>query len=73
MVCFSPAPVTVGSVGPVNTDDQKANENAAREQLGFKESEPSTNIQFRLVDGTRLVVRVNHSHTVNDLHNFINM
>ncbi|KAJ3225079.1 hypothetical protein HDU81_008161 [Chytriomyces hyalinus] len=32
---------------------------------------PTTSIQIRLADGTRLVARMNHSHTVGDLRSFI--
>ncbi|KAI9342057.1 hypothetical protein DFJ73DRAFT_843047 [Zopfochytrium polystomum] len=33
---------------------------------------PVTSIQVRLADGTRLVVKMNHHHTVGDIRNFIN-
>ncbi|KAJ3232744.1 hypothetical protein HDU77_000792 [Chytriomyces hyalinus] len=32
---------------------------------------PTTSIQIRLADGTRLVARMNHTHTVGDLRSFI--
>ncbi|KAI5844146.1 hypothetical protein BZA05DRAFT_448503 [Tricharina praecox] len=35
-------------------------------------STPSTSIQIRLADGTRLVSRFNHHHTVGDLYSFVN-
>ncbi|CAK9783359.1 SEP-domain-containing protein [Cutaneotrichosporon oleaginosum] len=34
-------------------------------------SKPTTNVQVRLADGSRLVVRVNLTHTVGDLRNYI--
>ena len=34
---------------------------------------PTTQIQFRLADGTRLVSRFNHHHSVNDLYGFVRM
>jgi len=34
-------------------------------------SKPVTNIQIRLADGTRLIGKFNHSHTVQDLRNFV--
>jgi len=34
--------------------------------------EPNTSVQVRLADGTRLVCRMNHTHTVGDIRNFIN-
>ncbi len=35
-------------------------------------SKPATNVQIRLGDGSRLVARVNLTHTVGDLRNYIN-
>ncbi|KAH8814622.1 hypothetical protein DL96DRAFT_1752964 [Flagelloscypha sp. PMI_526] len=35
-------------------------------------SKPTTSVQVRLADGTRMVARMNHDHTVLDLRNFIN-
>ncbi|KAI8823248.1 SEP-domain-containing protein [Chytriomyces cf. hyalinus JEL632] len=32
---------------------------------------PTTSIQIRLADGTRLVARMNHTHTVGDLRSFV--
>ena len=32
---------------------------------------PSTSIQLRLADGTRMVSRFNHHHTIRDIHAFI--
>jgi UBX domain-containing protein 1 len=69
---ISPAPTVVGSAVKLSDSDKAANESAAREQISLVESEPATNIQFRLADGSRLVGRFNHTHTVNDLHTFIN-
>ncbi|KAK6339442.1 hypothetical protein TWF718_008857 [Orbilia javanica] len=35
-------------------------------------SAPTTNLQIRLGDGTRLVSRFNHTHTVGDIYAFVN-
>ncbi|KAJ7686387.1 ubiquitin-related domain-containing protein [Mycena rosella] len=35
-------------------------------------SRPATSVQIRLADGTRIVSRMNLTHTVRDLRNFIN-
>ncbi|KAK9811242.1 hypothetical protein WJX72_000506 [[Myrmecia] bisecta] len=51
------------SVPPGTSDDVKWE--------GVKESEPTTSIQLRLNDGSRLVVRFNLSHTVGDVRRFI--
>jgi len=39
--------------------------------LVIDETVPTTSIQIRLVDGTRLVAKFNHHHTVNDIRGFI--
>ena len=36
------------------------------------ESLPTTSIQIRLADGTRLVSKFNHSHRVSDIRGFVN-
>lgn len=36
------------------------------------QSQPTTSIQLRLADGTRMVCRMNLTHTVGDIRNFIN-
>jgi len=68
----SPAPATIGSTVAVSENDRQANEVAARTSLPLTEGEAVTNIQFRLMDGTRLVAQFNPSHTVHDLHSYIN-
>ncbi|KAF9908985.1 hypothetical protein EC991_009167 [Linnemannia zychae] len=40
--------------------------------LQIDETQPVTSIQIRLADGTRMVARFNHTHTVNDIRGFIN-
>eukprot|EP00794_Sanderia_malayensis_P017060 gene17060-18778_t len=37
------------------------------EEHSFDESKPSTTLQIRLADGTRLVSKFNHSHTISDV------
>ncbi|KAL1198972.1 Plant UBX domain-containing protein 4 [Cardamine amara subsp. amara] len=39
--------------------------------LVIDETVPTTSIQLRLADGTRLVAKFNHHHTVNDIRTFI--
>ncbi|RUP44884.1 hypothetical protein BC936DRAFT_148897 [Jimgerdemannia flammicorona] len=41
-------------------------------QFAVNDSEPVTTLQIRLADGTRLVSKFNHTHTVADVRNFIN-
>ncbi|KAK3844103.1 MAG: hypothetical protein J3R72DRAFT_438919 [Linnemannia gamsii] len=40
--------------------------------LQIDEAQPVTSIQIRLADGTRMVARFNHTHTINDIRGFIN-
>ncbi|KAG0055530.1 hypothetical protein BGZ83_008275 [Gryganskiella cystojenkinii] len=40
--------------------------------LNVDENLPVTSIQIRLADGTRMVARFNHTHTINDIRGFIN-
>ncbi|KAG0376552.1 hypothetical protein BGX24_007579 [Mortierella sp. AD032] len=40
--------------------------------LQIDEAQPITSIQIRLADGTRMVARFNHTHTINDIRGFIN-
>jgi len=47
-------------------------ESAAQEKVKLDSSQPVANIQVRLADGSRLVVKLNHNHTVADLRTYIN-
>jgi UBX domain-containing protein 1 len=67
----SPAPATVTSAN-LSAEDKTKNEKAARDGVGLAAGAPTTNIQFRLADGSRLVGTFNPSHSVSDLHRFIN-
>lgn len=44
---------------------------AAPADFAVDESQPTTRVQIRLADGSRLVARFNQSHTVADVRNFI--
>ncbi|XP_064398183.1 NSFL1 cofactor p47-like isoform X2 [Halichondria panicea] len=35
--------------------------------------QPTTNVQIRLADGSRVVAKFNHTHTVNDIRQYINL
>ncbi|KAJ2944907.1 hypothetical protein O0L34_g1800 [Tuta absoluta] len=65
----SPTPPTVGATAPVAADvnDRAANQRAAQAAVGLDTSKPTTTIQFRLADGSRLTGQFNHTHTVSDL------
>lgn len=46
---------------------------APRKQVVVDESKPITTIQIKLADGTRLVAKFNHEHTVLDIRSFIEL
>ncbi|CAG8701891.1 6797_t:CDS:10 [Racocetra persica] len=64
----TPAVVTSSTPGayPSSSSTPRANE------LIIDETLPITSIQIRLGDGTRMLARFNHTHTVSDIRNFIN-
>merc|ERR1712071_352507 len=59
------APVASPSQDPAQT------EATAQSQAKVDSSQPLASVQVRLADGSRLVVKLNHSHTVADLRNYI--
>jgi UBX domain-containing protein 1 len=60
---FSPVPIVIRS-GPPAGD-------RAAPSVDVDETKPVTNVQLRLADGKRLVLKLNHSHTVNDIRQHI--
>ena len=52
---------------------KEESEEAAKKEIPVDSAQPSTTIQVRLTDGSTLVARLNHSHTVGDLRRYINM
>lgn len=70
-VNFSPAPQTV--ITPTSTSDQDkaSNEDKAKEAIGVNSEEPTTTVQIRLADGSRLVATFNQTHTIADLRKYI--
>jgi len=68
----------LGSIAPSVTPpaaspsaDPAQAESAAQAAVKFDPSKPTANIQVRLADGSRLVVKLNHSHTVGDLRTYV--
>ncbi|KAJ3509105.1 hypothetical protein NLJ89_g5394 [Agrocybe chaxingu] len=49
-----------------------ANAESITTKFEVDQSQPTTSIQIRLADGTRMVARMNLTHTVGDIRNFIN-
>ncbi|CAB4022702.1 NSFL1 cofactor p47 [Paramuricea clavata] len=61
----SPTPKVVSSRTPSsNTSSTQAPK--------VDDSQPVTNLQIRLADGTRLVAKFNHTNTIGDVRNFVN-
>lgn len=46
-------------------------EEAAKKAVPLDASQPSTNVQIRLVDDTRLVATLKDTHTIRDIRNYI--
>ncbi|XP_045507121.1 NSFL1 cofactor p47 [Colias croceus] len=69
----SPTPATVGATVPVAAQpgDRSANQRAAQLAVRVDETAPVTTVQFRLADGSRLTGRFNHTHTVEDLYQYV--
>jgi UBX domain-containing protein 1 len=69
----SPAPTvaTLAAAAPTSAGATASNEQKAISQLNLVESEPTTSVQIRLADGSRLVGRFNHTHTVGQLRQYI--
>jgi len=65
-VAAAPIPVAAPAAVP------QAPATPAIPQVNVDSSQPATSLQIRLGDGTRLVSRFNHSHTVGDIYNFVN-
>jgi len=64
----SAAPV----VSTASDSDKATNETNAKINLGLDTSQPSTQIQFRLSDGSRLIIKANLTHKLSDLRTYIN-
>ncbi|XP_022094135.1 NSFL1 cofactor p47-like [Acanthaster planci] len=65
----SPVPTVVST--PASASAAKQDEASANQSVSLDESQPVTSIQIRLADGTRLVRKFNHSHTVADVRRYI--
>uniref|UniRef100_A0A3Q3WY25 NSFL1 cofactor p47 n=1 Tax=Mola mola TaxID=94237 RepID=A0A3Q3WY25_MOLML len=59
------------SAPATSQQDQAANEAQASASVNLDPSQPVTNIQIRLADGSKLVQKFNHTHRVSDLRQFV--
>jgi UBX domain-containing protein 1 len=64
----SPTPNVVSNA---SADDMATNEQKAKQQLQLDESKPSTQIQIRLSNGSRLVIKANQTHKISDIRRYI--
>ncbi|RUS87533.1 hypothetical protein EGW08_004709 [Elysia chlorotica] len=60
---FSPVPTVVSAAPPAG--------DRAAQAIQVDETKPVTNVQLRLADGKRLVLKLNHSHRVSDIRQHI--
>eukprot|EP00238_Polyblepharides_amylifera_P012582 CAMPEP_0196586396 /NCGR_PEP_ID=MMETSP1081-20130531/54102_1 /TAXON_ID=36882 /ORGANISM="Pyramimonas amylifera, Strain CCMP720" /LENGTH=387 /DNA_ID=CAMNT_0041908261 /DNA_START=35 /DNA_END=1198 /DNA_ORIENTATION=+ len=64
----SPAPSPTSTSAPAHVPTPTAQ---SSKDFNVDESQPVTSLQLRLHDGTRMVAKFNHSHTVQDIRNFV--
>ncbi|KAJ3416197.1 hypothetical protein HDV05_002842 [Chytridiales sp. JEL 0842] len=64
-------PVSLPGSFPTTSSTQSADPAPRAPALQVDDSLPVTSLQIRLADGTRMVARMNHTHTVRDVRNFI--
>ncbi len=65
----SPTPTVVSNA---SQNDVESNEKQAKQELSCDESKSTTNIQVRLSNGSRLIIKANQTHRVSDLRRYIN-
>nr|CAD7616887.1 unnamed protein product [Timema genevievae] len=58
-------------VKPADEKDRTANEEQAKDSLNVDKALPTTTIQIRLADGSRLIGQFNHTHTIGDVRSYI--
>ncbi|SPP75699.1 NSFL1 cofactor p47 [Drosophila guanche] len=67
-VVAAKAPAVAAAVPPAEAAQQEAN---ARDAINLNSEAPSTTLQIRLADGSRLAAQFNLTHTVSDIRRFI--
>ncbi|EKM77275.1 hypothetical protein AGABI1DRAFT_43901 [Agaricus bisporus var. burnettii JB137-S8] len=72
----APVPQIASGITPPAAAASSSASTTERESLTTRfevdQSRPTTSIQLRLADGTRMVCRMNLTHTIGDIRNFIN-
>lgn len=64
----SPTPQVVSNA---SANDLETNEKQARDELRLDTAQPTTQIQVRLSNGTRIIIKANQLHKVSDLRSYI--
>lgn len=68
----SPVPNVINEdIPPASAESNETNQKKANESIIIDETQPIAMIQVRLVDGSRISGRFNHTHTVNDIRQFV--
>ena len=65
-------PVSVSTSTRSTAQSSNIDRNSISTRFEVDQSLPTTSIQIRLADGTRMICRMNLTHTVLDIRNFIN-
>ncbi|KAI0739869.1 ubiquitin-related domain-containing protein [Daedaleopsis nitida] len=66
-----PGSFPIGNAGGSSLPVQRSADNFGT-RFEVDQTKPTTSVQIRLADGTRMVARMNLTHTVGDIRNFIN-
>lgn len=61
----------MGTTKALDEKDKVANEEEAKSTIAVDKNAPTTTVQIRLADGSRLVATLNHTHTIADLRRYI--
>eukprot|EP00123_Amoebidium_parasiticum_P012908 comp21651_c0_seq1/m.30431 comp21651_c0_seq1/g.30431 ORF comp21651_c0_seq1/g.30431 comp21651_c0_seq1/m.30431 type:complete len:396 (-) comp21651_c0_seq1:238-1425(-) len=67
----SPVPSVKSSMQTAATPMAPAERESSGPAVTVDEAKPTTSIQIRLADGTRMVAKLNHNHTVGDIRRFV--
>lgn len=65
----SPAPKIVSNA---SANDKATNEETAKKNMSLDSSKPTTQIQVRLSDGSRIIVKANLTHKISQLKEYLN-
>ena len=76
VLVFSYAPNVVSSSAAASSSSGSSTGSSSATpppSIPLDPSQPTTSLQIRLADGTRLTAKFNHTHTVNDVRQFIDL